>query len=171
MDSYARTDYADSTLMHCATTHATGRRTATADLLADIAEIDARKLYLPAAYPSMAAYCVGDLKLSEQTALKAIRVARLARRFPAIFDLVARGRLNLSDVVLLAPHLTEHTANDLLAAAADKTRVEIERLLAERFPHSDVLSLVTPRPSLPPPAAASASECARGVPGDSSHSG
>ena len=36
----------------------TNNRQATADLLACMAEIDARKLYLPAGFPSMYAYCV-----------------------------------------------------------------------------------------------------------------
>ena len=40
-------------------------RTTTAALLAHLAEVDARRLYLPAAYPSMYLYCVYELGLSE----------------------------------------------------------------------------------------------------------
>jgi hypothetical protein len=39
-------------------------RATTAALLAHLAEVDARKLYLPAAYPSMYALCVGELRMS-----------------------------------------------------------------------------------------------------------
>ena len=39
-------------------------RATTAQMLVHIAEIDARKLYLPAAYPSMYTYCVHELRLS-----------------------------------------------------------------------------------------------------------
>ena len=46
-------------------------RETTATLLAHLAEVDARKLYLPAAYPSMFAYCVGELRLSEDAAFEA----------------------------------------------------------------------------------------------------
>ena len=53
------------------------RRT-TAALLAHIAEVDARKLYLPAAHPSMFSYCVEELGLSEDAAYSASR--RRARR-------------------------------------------------------------------------------------------
>src|SRR6266487_4225410 len=60
-------------------------RVTTAALLAHLAEVDARRLYLPAAYPSMYLYCVYELGLSEDSALKRIRAARTARRFPAIF--------------------------------------------------------------------------------------
>src|SRR5436309_245232 len=45
-------------------------RATTADVVAHIAEFDARKLYLPAAYPSMFAYCVGELHLSEDAVSK-----------------------------------------------------------------------------------------------------
>ena len=86
----------------------------------------------------MRAYCLGELHLSEDAAYKRIQSARTARDFPAIFDAVAEGRLHLSAVVLLAPHLTEETteemANKLLAGATHKSKSEIERFLAERFP-------------------------------------
>src|SRR5882672_11254262 len=89
-------------------------RTTTAEILAHIAEFDARKLYLPAAYPSMFAYCVGELRLSEDVALKHIRAARAAQEFPAIYVAIADGRLHLSAVVLLAPRLNRDNAAELL---------------------------------------------------------
>jgi hypothetical protein len=113
-------------------------RTATAEVLAYLAEFDARKLYLPAAYPSMYAYCVGELRLTEESAYKRIRVARTARQFPQIFTALADGRLNLTDVILLTPHLRPDTAGELLEAAANKTRCELEQVLAERFPKPDL---------------------------------
>jgi 5-methylcytosine-specific restriction endonuclease McrA len=123
--------------------------TATAVVLDHIAEYDARRLYRPAGYPSMFAYCVGKLRRSEEAAYKRIRAARVARRFPAIFDAVADGRLHLTGVVLLAPHLTEHTAEELMAAASHKTAKEIEQLLAERFPRPDIPALVRALPEQP----------------------
>jgi len=112
-------------------------RTNTAGLLACLAEVDTRKLYRPAAYPSMFAFCVGEFHMSEDVAFKRIKAARAARRFPAILDALADGRLHLSAVVLLAPHLTEGSAEELLAVATHKTRLEIEHLLAARFPQPD----------------------------------
>ncbi len=82
MDRYARSHYADQTLHRSAATNAGRERTGMADLLADIAEIDGRQQYLPAGYPSMFAYCVGKLRLSEDAAAKRIQAARVARRFP-----------------------------------------------------------------------------------------
>ena len=51
---------------------------------------------------------------------------------------MAENRLHLSGVCLLVPRLTEDTAAELLAAAMHKSKAEIERLLAERFPRPDV---------------------------------
>jgi 5-methylcytosine-specific restriction endonuclease McrA len=125
-------------------------RVTTADLLAHIAEVDERRLYVPAGYPSMFLYCVQELGLSEDAAAKRIQAARAARRFPAIFVALAQGRLHLTAVGLLAPHLVEETAAGLLAAAAGKTKAEIERLLAERFPKSDLLTWVAAMPTALP---------------------
>ena len=124
--------------------------TATAVVLDHIAEYDARKLYRAAGYSSTFTYCVSKLRRSEVAAYKRIRAARAAQRFPAIFDAVAEGRLHLSGVVLLAPHLTEATAGELISAATHKTMAEIQRLLAERFPRPDVPTRILPIPALPP---------------------
>jgi len=124
----------------------------TAEDLAHIAEIDARKLYLEEGFPSMYDYCLQHMHLSEDSACKRIRAARAARRFPAIFEALAAGRLHLSAVVLLAPRLTEETADELLAAAAHKSRAEVEQLLAERFPRPDLparVEALTPSPAPP----------------------
>src|SRR5439155_5561271 len=126
-------------------------RTATAAVLAHLAEFDARRLYLPAGYPSMVAYCLHELHLSEDGAYKRIHAARAARQFPALFSAVAEGRLHLTGAGLLAPHLTAENADALLAAAAYRTKAEIELLLAQRFPRSELLALVQPLPPCGPP--------------------
>jgi len=113
---------------------ATNEKHATAELVAHIAEFDARKLYLPEAYDSMFAYCVGELRLSEPATKKRIWVARAALRCPAVLEGLAEGRVHLSGLALLARHLTPETAPELLAAATHKTRDETEVLLATRFP-------------------------------------
>ncbi len=113
-----------------------------ATVLAHVAEIDSRRIYLPAGYPSMFGYCVGELRMSEDAAKKRIQAARAARQFPVIFELLSVGRMHLSGVCLVTPCLTPENAESLLAAASDRTRAEIEQLLAERFPRSEALPLV-----------------------------
>jgi 5-methylcytosine-specific restriction endonuclease McrA len=132
----------DQVLLRDLSAFASRERAALADVLAHVAEVDARRLYLPAAYSSMHAYCVGKLRMSEDAACRRIRAARSAREFPAIFEMVADGRLNLTALTLLAPHLSPGNAGELLAAAAGKDKAELERILAGQFPQSEELGLV-----------------------------
>jgi 5-methylcytosine-specific restriction endonuclease McrA len=142
MKSYSLLHLEDHILRRDLASAASQDRGATASFLAHIAEFDARKLYRAAAYPSMRLYCVRELRMSEDAAYRRIGVARTARRFPVIFPALADGRLNITAVLLLTPYLTQATADDLLAAAANKTKAEIELLLAERFPRRDLPTLV-----------------------------
>src|SRR5438105_3198328 len=132
MDTYVLTHLSDPALLRGLADLTGQDRTTTASLLAHLAEVDARKLYLPAACPSMFDYCIHELGHSEDEAFKRIRAARAGREYPAIFVALAEGRLHLSAVVLLAPHLTPENASELLSASFGKTRFEIQRLLAER---------------------------------------
>ena len=118
------------------------RKSATAEELAYIAEFDERKRFLPAAYESMLAYCVGELGLSRDEAKQRIHIARAGRSCPGVFEALERGRIHLTGLRLLAPHLTPENADDLLAAAARKSKEEIEELLAARAPRMDVPAMV-----------------------------
>jgi len=142
MRAYELKHLSDPDLLRALTVLVARERTTTAELLAHVAEVDARKLYLPAGYPSMFVYCVESLHLSEDSAYRRIRAARVCRQFPAVFAGLADGRLNLSAVGLLAPYLTRGNAEGLLKAAQLKTRSEIEELLARRFPRSELLPMV-----------------------------
>src|SRR5438093_6419035 len=102
MCSYSLSHLSDRALLRDLSALVARDRATTAALLAHIAEVDARRLYLPAAHPSMYAYCVHELRLSEDAAFKRIRAARAARQFPALFAALAEGRLHLSGVALLA---------------------------------------------------------------------
>src|SRR5216117_3015877 len=142
MRCYSLSDLNDGELLRRLASLVSRDRVITADLLAHLAEVDARRLYLPAGFASMYAYCVGELRFSEDAAYKRIQAARAAREFPAIFAALAEGRLHLAAVCLLAPHLIPENADELLAAAAGKTKAEIELLLAKRFPRTEPLPLV-----------------------------
>ena len=155
MNRYSLSHLSDQTLLRDLAALLARDRMTTAALLAHLAEVDARKLYLPAGYPSMYCYCVQEFHLSEDSAYKRIQAARAARQFPALFAAVAEGWLHLTAVVRLAPHLTPENADELLGAAAHRSTVEIERLLAERFPQPDVPALVQ---AVPAPRQAPATE-------------
>jgi 5-methylcytosine-specific restriction endonuclease McrA len=101
----------------------------------------------------MFAYCVGRLHLSEDASSKRIQAARTAMRFPEIFEALAEGRLNLSAVCLLAPHLTEENFRELVSRATHRTNAQIREWLATRFaplvsgPVARQLEVRLPQPS------------------------
>ncbi len=149
MRTHAFEHLSDSALHQELCSRGTHERHATADIVLVIAEADARRLYLRFGYPSMHAYCVGELHLAEDAAYKRIWVARAAREVPALLEALTDGRLHLSGARLLARHITPANAEDLLTAAAFKTRAAIEQLVAERFPESESLALVEVAPASP----------------------
>jgi hypothetical protein len=53
-------------------------------------------------------------------------------------------------VLQLDAYLTSENAAGLLAAAAGKTRLELEEMLATRFPRTELLALVAAEPSVAP---------------------
>ncbi len=149
MKNYSLSHLTDGALLSGLSAIVASDRATTAELLAHIAEVDARKLYVPAAHPSMHSYCVHELHLSEHAALKRIRAARAARNCPALYTALTEGRLNLCSLVMLAPRITPENAEELITAAIHKTRPEIERMLAERFPSSDVPAAIAAIPMQP----------------------
>lgn len=73
-------------------------RQATAQLIACLAELDARRLYLGAGCSSLFTYCTQILRLSEHAAYGRIAAARAARQFPIILEWLAEGALTLTTV-------------------------------------------------------------------------
>ena len=117
-----------------------------------MAVLDTRPvLYAAGGYGSLFSYCTQALRLSEDAACNRIEAARACRRFPHILDLLASGALSLTSVRLLGRHLTAEHHQAVLARAANKSRREIEALVAELAPRPDVPSLVR---RIPSPAAA-----------------
>jgi len=109
-------------------------RVATAALVAHLAILDARGLYVPLGYSSLFRYCTAELHFSEQAAYSRIRCARAVRRFPVILELLAAGKIHLTAVRLLAPHLTGENHRALLARATHLGQREVEQLVAELDP-------------------------------------
>ena len=105
-----------------------------ADVLAHLAELEVREEFLRLGFASMQAYCMRRLRMSEDRAKKRIRVCRTALTFPAIFEMIADGRLSLTAVLMLATRLTPENAEALLAEAASLSNEQLEFMLARRFP-------------------------------------
>ncbi len=145
-------------------------RSATAALVAHLAELEARRLHLGQGCSSMFAYCVQVLHFSECEAYARIEGARVARRFPVVLEMLRRGEIHLSGIGLLSPCLTPKNHLELLTAARHKTKREIERMAADLRPRPTVSDAIRRLPELrashdSPPVAreASASPPADGV--------
>ena len=110
----------------------------TAQLLAHLVELEERMLHLELGFSSLFAYCVDSLGMSEGSAGRRVTAARVCRRFPEVFERVARGELHLCALCALAPHLNSENAAELFEACRGKTRRQVEELLAVRFPRPDV---------------------------------
>jgi hypothetical protein len=143
MNTYALTNISDEKLLADLAALVSADRQTTAMLIAHIAEVDARELFKPAACSSMHAYCTRVLHLSADAAFTRIRAARAGREFPQIFDAIADGRLHLSGVVLLAPHLRDDNVDRLIDEATHRSKLEIEMLVARLAPRSDVPTRMT----------------------------
>src|SRR5258706_8773468 len=123
-------------------------REASVELLAHLAALDSRPALQPAqGYGSLFSYCTQALRLSEDAACNRIEAARACRRFPLILELLASGSLTLTSVRLLGKHLTAENHESVLAKAREKSRREIDVLMAELAPRPDVPSAVRKLPT------------------------
>ena len=98
---------------------------------------------------SMFTYATEVLHLSEHEAYLRIAAARVARKYPMLLVMLGDGRLHLSGIGKLAPHLTEANCEEVLARAAHKSKREIEELVAELAPKPDVPASVRKLPTRP----------------------
>ena len=113
-------------------------RGATALLVAHLAELDTRDVFLREGYGSLFAYCREALGLSEHEACNRIEAARAARRFPVILEMLAAGAVHLTAVRLLAPRLTPDNHRSALEAARGKRTEEVKEIAARLSPRPDV---------------------------------
>ena len=121
-----------------------------ASMLRHLAEIDRRKLWAKQGHSSMFGWCVVRFNWSESTAGKRIGAARTARRFPVLFDMVARGDIHLSGIDRLKAHLTPENHRDVLEQAKRKSTRQIEQLVARLAPQPDVPSRIRKLPDRAP---------------------
>jgi hypothetical protein len=120
-----------------------------ARLLAYLGEVEQRRLDLESACSSLFDFCVRRLGMSEDEACRRVRAARIVRKFPIALSMIERGEIHLTALLLLHDQLTEDGHEELLRAAAHKTKSEVEHLIAQRFPRPDAPLVVEPLPPLP----------------------
>ncbi len=117
-------------------------RLSTAELVAHLAEVDLRRLYLGRGCSSMFTYCTEVLHLSESAAYTRIEVARAVRRLPRLLQLLADGSLSLTAIRRLASVLTTANFDRVVLAARHRTAREVDELIARERPKSNVPSTI-----------------------------
>ncbi|WP_394851192.1 HNH endonuclease [Pendulispora rubella] len=80
--------------------------------------------------------------MSDDEACRRVAASRIARRFPLALNMLERGDLHLTALLLLRDYLTQDNHEELLRAAAGKTKGQVQELLATYFPRPDVPSLM-----------------------------
>ena len=90
-------------------------RATVAQVVVHLAEIELRRIHLEAGFPSLYAYCLEELHLSEYEALNRIEAARAGRTYPRVLAMLAEGTLTLTTVQLLARKLTPDNHEVLLS--------------------------------------------------------
>ena len=171
----ALTGLTDAEILAATVRAAADERAATVHLIALLAELDTRRLYLAEGCSSLFTYCTRLLQLSEHAAYGRIEAARCARRIPAILHLLAEGAVTLTSIGLIAPHLTSENAAERLTAVRHNSKREVEQLVAAWRPLPPVPSSVRKLPgsaihrATPVPARCTDDDRASGVlddPGD-----
>lgn len=115
-----------------------------AALLSHLAELEARGAHRLRACSSLYAYCIYELRFSEDEAFRRVTAARWIRQFPQLLDAVASGELHLTGLLLLAPHLTANNLTEVLPRAKHRTKKELMRLVRELDPLPAVPALIEP---------------------------
>ena len=124
----------DDALFGCVEALARNERFTLVDLLLHLGELDARPACLRKGYSSTFSYLTQRLGYSESDAMRRVRTARAARRYPSILRLLTKGDLNLVGVAMIEPLLTSSNHEGLIRKACRRSTREIERLVAELSP-------------------------------------
>lgn len=126
------------------------------DFLVHLGELDNRPACQKRGYASVFAYLTRSLGYSECDAMRRIRAARAARKYPSILRLLAKGDLHLVGLALLQPVLDSENHERLLRKACRRTTREIESMVAALLPVAkeprDRIRALPPAPqTIPPP--------------------
>jgi hypothetical protein len=103
-------------------------------------------LHLKMASSSMFTFCVSEFGFSEDQAYSRITVAHAGRRFPAVIESLRSGKVHLTGLRLLGPHLTEQNHREVLAQAAGRSKRQIEELVAKLAPQPPVPTMIRKLP-------------------------
>lgn len=109
---------------------------AEADLLNALQMIDKDRAYLDLKYPSLFAYAVEALNLSESTALNFINVARKAVHVPILQQEIAAGNLSVAKARKIVPVISTENQAEWIEKAVTLSSRKLEREVARIVPQA-----------------------------------
>lgn len=108
-------------------------RKTTTSLVLYLSEVDRRKLYLKAGYPSLYAYLIDKYRYEGGSAYRRIQAARFIRKYPQTIHCLMQGKMSLTTMCLISPHITQMNQDNLIKAVLGKSKKEVEDLIQLRF--------------------------------------
>jgi hypothetical protein len=117
---------------------------ALADLLVHLGEVERRGIHRSRACASLYTYCIYELRMSEDSAYRRSKAARLVREYPELHNAIAKGEIHLTGVLMIGPHLGGERHAEILRRARFRSKRELLRLIAEIDPKPEVPALVEP---------------------------
>ena len=111
-------------------------------VIAHLAEMDTRRLFAGEGCSSLKSYCMEVLHLSEDEAYLRIHVAKIAREFPVVLEMLADGFVHLTAVHRLGPSLTEENHLRVLEEASHQSMAKVEEIVARLRPKPPVPSRI-----------------------------
>ena len=130
--------------------------------LRDLDVLDQEHAYVALNFTSTFDYLVRRHHLPEGTAWRRVNAMRLIRRFPVLEGALEDGRINTTQLGILAPLFTAENVDELLCRATHLTKAETKELAVSIRPKqvpADGLRRLptpTPRPAYPSPLPANA---------------
>ena len=139
----------DKELLHSLKILARDERRNLPRILARLAELRRRDTVLKRGFPSLYEYCRRELRWSESETARRIHASKAANDFPVLYPMLWCGRLSLSTVSMLAPHLTPDNHRTLIKQALGKKLREVEALVATISPRSETPDRIRPLGVMP----------------------
>lgn len=104
---------------------------AVAQIVLHLYELNIRKLYRDAGYPSLFNYCVSALGYSESSAYRRMVAAKALAENPEIYDLLAEGKITLFAVAEIYKTVKPEDKAKVLEAAIGQPKSEVLKLTAQ----------------------------------------
>jgi len=93
-------------------------------------EVRKRKMALEMGYSNLLEFCVGELGLTRDQALKRSQAAATVAKEPVFLDMLKKDETSVSSLSLIAPKLTEKTQEEIRAFVPCKTKREVEAFVS-----------------------------------------